>query len=80
MLRGLRHPGSAFQQDADGHGYTVVPGVHVGHLSPTCLRKLLQRFAEAGNMALMCALPPCLWSTLLYLNRSSSLACTAEGD
>ena len=57
MLRGLRHPGSAFQQDADGHGYTVVPGVHVGHLSPTCLRKLLQRFAEAGNMALMCALP-----------------------
>ena len=56
MLRGLRCPGSAFQLDADGHGYTVQQGVHVGHLSPSCLRKLLQRFAEAGNMALMCAL------------------------
>ena len=53
MLQGVQHPGAAFELDAEGRGFAVVQGVHVAHLSPTCLRKLLQRFAETGNMALM---------------------------
>ncbi|KAK9840835.1 hypothetical protein WJX81_007958 [Elliptochloris bilobata] len=47
LLRGCSEPGSAFRSGPDGC-LGAAPGVHVPHLSPGALLRLLQRFAAAG--------------------------------
>lgn len=51
MLRGCPSPGSAFRLDAKADAFEVAPGVHVPHLSPTCLRNVLLSWVKTGTTA-----------------------------
>lgn len=53
LLRGCTQPGSAFCAAPDG-SVSPAPGLHVAHLSPGALQRLLQRFAAAGATMRRC--------------------------
>ena len=51
MLRGCPSPGTAFHLSPAKDAFEVVPGLHVPHLSPACLRNVLLRWTRIGTTA-----------------------------
>ena len=75
LLRGCMEPGSAFCAAPDG-GVSPAPGLHVAHLSPGALQRLLQRFAAAGE-----SMRRCKTASLLLLSQDLGAVCfSADSD
>ena len=51
LLRGCPCPGKAFSLNKTTDAFTIVPDVHIAHLSPACLSRVLLHWVRWGTAA-----------------------------